>query len=80
MLNEMEALGREYKIDTWGPFPQTDLIALDAATVKVTVSYGEPWSWVKWDMSMGSLDELNKRQTEYYRKIQDLMMKEEKKG
>ena len=80
MLNEMEALGREYNIDTWGPFPQTDLIALDAATVKVTVSYGEPWSWVKWDMSMGSLDELNKRQTEYYRKIRDLMMKEEKKG
>lgn len=78
MLNEMEALGREYNIDTWGPFPQTDLIALDAATVKVTVSYGEPWSWVKWDMSMGSLDELNKQQTEYYRKIRDLMMKEDK--
>ena len=80
MLNEMEALGREYKIDTWGPFPQTDLIALDAATVTVTVSYGEPWSWVKWDLSMGSLDELNKQQTEYYRKIRDLMLKEEKKG
>ena len=80
MLDEMEALGREYNIDTWGPFPQTDLIALDAATVKVTVSYGEPWSWVKWDMSMGSMDELNKRQTEYYRKIRDLMMKEDKKG
>ena len=78
MLDEMEALGREYKIDTWGPFPKTDLIALDAATVTVTVSYGEPWSWVKWDLSMGSLDELNKRQTEYYRKIKTLLMKEEK--
>ena len=79
MLDEMEALSREYKIDTWGPFPQTDLIALDAATVTVTLRYGEPWSWIKWDLSMGSMDELNKRQSEYYRKIRDLMMKEDKK-
>jgi hypothetical protein len=80
MLDEMEALGREYKIDTWGPFPKTDLIALDAATVTITVSYGEPWSWVKWDLSMGSMDELNKNQSEYYRKIKTLMTTEEKKG
>ena len=78
MLNEIEEMGREYKIDTWGPFPQTDLIALDAATVTVTVSYGEPWSWVKWDLRMGTMDELNKRQTEYYRKIKTLLMNEEK--
>ena len=79
ILDEMEALGREYKIDTWGPFPQNDLIALDAATNTLTLSYGEPWSWIKWDISMGSLDKLNQRQSEYYRKINDLLKKEDKK-
>ena len=32
MMDDMEALGREYKIDTWEPFRETDLIALDAAS------------------------------------------------
>ena len=78
MLDEIEEMGREYNIDTWGPFPQTDLIALDAATVTVTLSYGEPWSWVKWDLRMGTMDELTKQQSEYYRKIKTLLIKEEK--
>ena len=76
----METLGREYKIDTWGPFPETDLIALDAASVSISVSYGQPWSWVKWDMRMGSHDEFTRVQSEYYRKIRDLLMAEDKKG
>ena len=80
MLDEIEAMGREYKIDTWGPFPQTDLIALDAATVSITLTYGEPWSWVKWDLKMGTMDELTKQQREYYRKIQAMLFAEDKKG
>ena len=80
MLDEIEAMGREYKIDTWGPFPETDLIALDAATVTVTLSYGEPWSWVKWDLAMGTRDELTRVQNDYYRKIINLLMTEDKKG
>ena len=80
MLDEIEAMGREYKIDTWRPFPLTDLIALDAATVTVTLSYGEPWSWVKWDLKMGTMDELTKPQSEYYRKIQAMLFAEDKKG
>lgn len=79
ILDEIEALGREYKIDTWGPFPETDLIALDAATVSVSLSYGEPWSWVKWDLRMGTGDELTKQQTEYYRKVKDMLFNEDKK-
>ena len=80
MLDEIEAMGIEYKIDTWRPFPLTDLIALDAATVTVTLSYGEPWSWVKWDLKMGTMDELTKPQSEYYRKIQTMLFDEDKKG
>ena len=80
LLDEMEALGREYKIDAWGPFPETDLIALDAATVSVSLSYGEPWSWVKWDLRMGTLDKFTKQQAEYYRKIQAMLFAEDKKG
>jgi hypothetical protein len=80
MLDEIEAMGREYKIDTWGPFPLTDLIALDAATDSVTLTYGEPWSWVKWDLKMGTMDELTKQQREYYRKIQAMLFAEDKKG
>ena len=76
----MEALGREYKIDTWGPFPKTDLIALDAATDTVTLRYGEPWSWIKWELSMGTRDELTRVQTDYYRKIINMLMTEDKKG
>ena len=44
MMDDMEALGREYKIDTWEPFRETDLIALDAASVSISLSYGKPWS------------------------------------
>ena len=80
MLDEMEALGREYKIDTWGPFPETDLIALDAASVSISLSYGEPWSWVKWDMRMGPHHEFTRPQSEYYRKIYNLLITEDKKG
>jgi len=80
MLDEMEALGREYKIDTWDPFKETDLIALDAASVSISLSYGEPWSWVKWDMRMGPHHEFSRVQSEYYRKILDLLMAEDKKG
>ena len=80
MLDEIEALGREYKIDSWGPFRETDLIALDAASVSLSLSYGEPWSWVKWDMRMGPHHEFTRPQSEYYRKILDLLMAEDKKG
>ena len=80
MLDEMEALGREYKIDTWEPFRETDLIALDAASVTISLSYGEPWSWVKWDMRMGPHHEFTRMQSEYYRKIYNLLINEDKKG
>lgn len=80
MLDEMEVLGREYKIDTWESFPSTDLIALDAATVSVSLSYGEPWSWVKWNLRMGTTDKLNKRQSEYYQIIKKLLINEDKKA
>ena len=80
MLNEIEALGREYKIDTWAPFKETDLIALDAASVTISLSYGEPWSWVKWDMRMGPHHEFTRPQSEYYRKIYNLLINEDKKG
>ena len=80
MLDEMEALSREYKIDTWGPFKETDLIALDAASVSISLSYGEPWSWVKWDMRMGPHHEFTRPQSEYYRKIYNLLINEDKKG
>jgi hypothetical protein len=80
MLDAMEALGREYKIDTWGLFPETDLIALDAASDTLTLSYGKPWSWVKWDLRMGSHDEFTRVQSQYYRKILDLLMAEDKKS
>ena len=69
MMDDMEALGREYKIDTWEPFRETDLIALDAASVSISLSYGKPWSWVKWDMRMGPHHEFTRPQSEYYRKI-----------
>lgn len=80
MLDEMEALGREYKIDTWDPFKETDLIALDAASVSISLSYGEPWSWVKWDMRMGPHHEFTRPQSEYCRKIYKLLIDEDKKG
>ncbi len=73
-LDEMEALGRKYAVDTWPLFPETDLIALDAPTVTLTVTYGEPWSWIKWDLSMGSQDELDKKQREYYKEIRKLLL------
>ena len=76
VLEEMRALGRQYKIDLWPVFPETDLIALDAPSVSLTVTYGEPWSWVKWDLKKGSQDELNKEQQEYFKKIKNLLMQE----
>ena len=80
MMDEIEALGREYKIDTWSHFQETDLIALDAASVSISLSYGEPWSWVKWDMRMGPHHEFTRPQSEYYRKIYNLLINEDKKG
>ena len=67
-------MGRKYAVDTWPLFPETDLIALDAPTVTLTVTYGETWSWIKWDLSMGSQDELDKKQREYYKEIRKLML------
>ncbi|MBQ9697299.1 MAG: hypothetical protein IJV46_02005 [Acidaminococcaceae bacterium] len=78
ILEEMEALGREYRIDTWALFPKSDLIALDAASETLSVTYGEPWSWVQWTLSMESQDELDKKQSEYYRKLQHLLLQENK--
>ena len=80
MMDDMEALGREYKIDTWEPFRETDLIALDAASVSISLSYGKPWSWVKWDMRMGPHHEFTRPQSEYYRKIYKQLLDEDKKG
>lgn len=72
-LDEMKKQGQKYEIDTWKPFPQSDLIALDAPHVSLTVTYGEPWSWVKWSLSMDSQDELDKNQREYYREVKKLL-------
>ena len=80
ILEKIDALGREYKIDTWGPFPENDLIVLDAASDSISLSYGEPWSWVKWDLRMGTTDKLTKIQSEYYRKIYKLLIDEDKNG
>ena len=80
MLDDMEAFGREFKIDTWEPFRETDLIALDAASVSISISYGHPWSWVKWDMRMGPHHEFTRPQSQYYRKIYELLLAEDKKG
>ena len=72
-LDEMKKQGQKYEIDTWKPFPQSDLIALDAPHVSLTVTYGEPWSWVNWSLSMDSQDELDKKQREYYREVKKLL-------
>lgn len=73
VLKEMEALGREYKIFKWKPFRKSELFALDAARVSLSVSYKDPTNGAGWTLTMRSDDELNDKQGEYYRKLFNLL-------
>ncbi len=73
VLKEMEALGREYKIFKWKAFRKSELFALDAATVSLSVSYKDPSNGAGWTLTMKSDDELSDVQREYYRKLLDLL-------
>ncbi len=77
VLKEMEALGREYKIFKWKAFRKNALFALDAAHVSLSVSYKDASNGAGWTLTMGSDDELNDRQSEYYRKLLDLLFNAE---
>ena len=73
VLKEMENLGREYKIFKWKAFRKSELFALDAATVRLSVSYKDPTNGASWTLTMRSDDELNDKQREYYHKLLDLL-------
>ena len=73
VFKEMEALGREYKIFKWKVFRKSELFALDAATVSLSVSYKDPTNGAGWTLTMRSDDELNDKQREYYHKLLDLL-------
>ena len=73
VLKEMEALGREYKIFKWKVFRKSELFALHAANVSLSISYKDPTNGAGWTLTMRSDDELNDKQSEYYRKLLDLL-------
>lgn len=73
VLKEMEALGREYKIFKWKAFHKSSLFALDAAHVRLSVSYKDPSNGASWTLSMQSDDELDDKQSEYYYKLRTLL-------
>ena len=73
VLKEMEALGKEYKIFKWKAFRKSALFALDAASVSLSVSYKDPTNGAGWTLTMRSDDELNDKQSEYYRKLFNLL-------
>ena len=73
VFKEMEALGREYKIFKWKVFRKSELFALDAASVSLSVSYKDPTNGAGWTLTMRSDDELNDKQREYYHKLLDLL-------
>ena len=79
VLKEMEALGREYKIFKWKVFRKSALFALDAATVSLSVSYKDPTNGAGWTLTMRSDDELNDKQSEYYRKLLNLLYRAEER-
>lgn len=73
VLKKMEMLGREYKIFKWQAFRKSALFALDAASTSLSVSYRDPTNGAGWTLTMRSDDELNDKQSEYYRKLLDLL-------
>ncbi len=77
VLKEMEALGREYKIFKWKAFRKNELFALDAGHVSLSVSYKDAANGAGWTLTMGSDDELSDKQSEYYRKLLDLLFNAE---
>ena len=79
VFKEMEALGREYKIFKWKMFRKNELFALDAAHTSLSVSYKDPTNGAGWTLTMRSDDELNDKQSEYYRKLLDLLLKAEER-
>ncbi|MBP5736829.1 MAG: hypothetical protein J6W55_05220 [Acidaminococcaceae bacterium] len=74
VLKKMEELGREYKIFKWKPFRKSALFALDAASVRLSVSYKDTTNEAGWTLIMRSDDELNDKQIEYYHKLLDLLL------
>ena len=72
-LKEIEALGREYKIFKWKAFRKSALFAMDAAHVKLSVSYRDAKNGAGWTLIMQSDDEMNAKQSEYYHKLLDLL-------
>ena len=70
----MEALGREYKIFKWKLFRKNELFALDAARVSLSVSYKDPTNGAGWTLTISSDDELSDKQSEYYRKLLNLLL------
>ena len=79
VFKEMDALGREYKIFKWKVFRKSALFALDAATVSLSVSYKDSENGAGWTLTMRSDDELNDKQSEYYRKLLDLLLRAEER-
>lgn len=79
VFKEMEALGREYKIFKWKMFRKNELFALDAARTSLSVSYKDPANGAGWTLTMRSDDELNDKQSEYYRKLLDLLLRAEER-
>lgn len=73
VLKKMETLGKEYKIFKWQAFRKSALFALDAASTSLSVSYKDPTNGAGWTLTMRSDDELNDKQSEYYRKLLDLL-------
>ena len=73
VLKEMEALGREYKIFKWKAFRKSALFALDAAHVRLSVSYKDPSNGAGWTLIMQSDDEMNEKQSEYYHRLLELL-------
>ena len=74
VFKEMEALGREYKIFKWKLFRKNELFALDAARVSLSISYKDSSNGAGWTLTMSSDDELNDKQSEYYRKLLNLLL------
>lgn len=79
VLKDMEALGREYKIFKWKGFRKSALFALDAPIVSLSVSYKDSTNGAGWTLTMRSDDELNDKQSEYYRKLLDLLYRAEER-